>query len=165
MGDNGYFQSDHELADKWYPYEESIRVPLIIYDPRLPAKKRGTSNDEFALNIDVAPTIIAAAGAEIPKVIQGENLKPLYSSEVPIKWRQDFYLEHPIIEGKERIPSSEALVTHHDKYIFWPDYQYEEYFNLKSDKLEEHNQIKNKKDQEHIQSMKIRMAELKKKAL
>lgn len=74
-------------------------------------------------------------------------------------------MEHPIIEGKERIPSSEALVTHHDKYIFWPDYQYEEYFNLKSDKLEEHNQIKNKKDQEHIQSMKIRMAELKKKAL
>ena len=74
-------------------------------------------------------------------------------------------MEHPIIEGKERIPSSEALVTHHDKYIFWPDYQYEEYFNLKSDKLEEHNQIKNKKVQENIQSMKIRMAELKKKAL
>ena len=165
MGDNGYFQSDHELADKWYPYEESIRVPLIIYDPRLPAKKRGTSNDEFVLNIDVAPTIIAAAGAEVPKVIQGKNLEPLYSSKRPVTWRQDFFVEHPIISTKERIPSSEALVTHKDKYIFWPDYQYEEYFDLKSDRLEEHNQIRNKKDQNHIQSMKKRMALLKQKAL
>ena len=35
--DNGYFHGEHGLADKWYPYEESIRVPLIVRDPRLPA--------------------------------------------------------------------------------------------------------------------------------
>ena len=32
--DNGYFHGEHGLAEKWYPYQESIRVPLIIYDPR-----------------------------------------------------------------------------------------------------------------------------------
>ncbi len=164
MGDNGYFQSDHQLADKWYPYEESIRVPMIIFDPRLPAKLKGTANDEFVLNIDIAPTIIEAAGLQVPEVIQGKNLAPLYSSKKAVKWRQDFFVEHPIIAGKDKIPSSEALVTHQDKYIFWPDYQYEEYFDLKKDKVEVHNQIGNKKDQKHIQIMKKRMAELKEQA-
>lgn len=41
-GDNGYFLGEHGLADKWYAYEESLRVPLIVYDPRLHAKYRGT---------------------------------------------------------------------------------------------------------------------------
>lgn len=165
MGDNGYFQSDHELAGKWYPYEESIRVPLVIYDPRLPAKKRGTSNNEFALNIDITPTIIAAAGLKVPKVVQGKNLAPLYFSDRPIRWRQDFYVGHPVIGSKEKIPSSEALVTHRDKYIYWPDYKCEEYFDLENDRFEEHNQIRNKKNQKRIGSIKKRMAELKREAL
>jgi len=163
MGDNGYFQSDHQLADKWYPYEESIRVPLIIYDPRLPAKLKGTSNNEFALNIDVAPTIIAAAGIKVPKVIQGNNLEPLYFSKKSVAWRQDFLVEHPVIEGKAKIPSSEAVVTHHDKYIYWPDYQYEEYFDLKADPNEEHNNFTNPKNQHAIGTLKKRFSELKQK--
>jgi arylsulfatase len=46
-GDNGYFHGDRQLADKWYPYEESIRVPLIVRDPRMPATQRGKTNDDF----------------------------------------------------------------------------------------------------------------------
>ncbi len=64
IGDNGYFQADRGLADKWYPYEESIRVPLIVRDPRLPIARRGITRDQLALNLDVAPTIVAAAGLE-----------------------------------------------------------------------------------------------------
>lgn len=164
MGDNGYFQSDHQLADKWYPYEESIRVPMIIHDPRLPAKMRGSSNDEFALNIDIAPTIIAAAAGNIPDVIQGKDLSPLYLSNNQTNWRQEFFVEHPIISSLERIPSSEAVVTHNDKYIFWPDYQYEEYFNLKKDRLELHNQITNRKNQKRISYLKSKIDELKTQA-
>ena len=51
--DNGYFHGEHGLADKWYPYEESIRVPLIVRDPRMPKIKRGTTNDDFVLNVDL----------------------------------------------------------------------------------------------------------------
>jgi len=57
------------------------------------------------------------------------------------------------------------LVIRKDKYILWPDYHYEEYFDLKNDRYEEHNQIRNKEDQKHIQSMKKRMVGLKQKAL
>ena len=59
--DNGYFHGEHGLADKWYPYEESIRVPLIVWDPRMPAVARGTTDDALTLNVDLAPTILAAA--------------------------------------------------------------------------------------------------------
>jgi len=164
MGDNGYFQSDHQLADKWYPYEESIRVPLVVHDPRLPASKRNTSNNEFVLNIDIAPAIMAAVGESIPLAVQGQDFSALYLNKKAPAWRQDFYYEHPVINKVSFIPSSEALVTHRDKYIFWPDYQYEEYFDLKKDRLEVQNQINTKKYQKKIESAKKRMAELKQKA-
>lgn len=78
IGDNGYFQADRGLADKWYPYEESVRVPLIVRDPRLPAGRRGETRSQLALNIDVAPTIVAATGLPMPGVMQGQDLAPLY---------------------------------------------------------------------------------------
>ena len=164
MGDNGYFQSEHQLADKWYPYEESIRVPLIVHDPRLPESKRNTSNNEFVLNIDLAPTIIAAAGEPVPSSIQGSDFSTLYLDNKQPAWRQDFYYEHPTINKSSFIPSSEALVTHTGKYIFWPEFQFEEYFNLEKDPYEERNIIKDREDQKTIQSMKKRFAELKEKA-
>ena len=164
MGDNGYFQSEHQLADKWYPYQESIRIPLIVHDPRLHNTQQNTVNNEFVLNIDLAPTIIAAAGEPIPSAMQGSDFSTLYLDEKAPAWRQDFYYEHPTIGKSSFIPSSEALVTHTRKYIFWPEYQYEEYFNLKKDPYEEHNNIRNKKDQKTIQMMKKRFVELKEKA-
>jgi len=164
MGDNGYFHSDHQLADKWYPYQEAIRVPLVVHDPRIQESKRNSSNNEFVLNIDIAPTIIAAAGAEIPSTMQGADFSKLYLGRKAPKWRQEFYYEHPIVNNVSFIPSSEALVTHHEKYIFWPDYQVEEYFDLKVDPFEEHNLITDKKDQKAIFSLRQRMLELKQHA-
>lgn len=164
MGDNGYFQSDHQLADKWYPYEESIRVPLVVHDPRLSASQRNTSSNEFVLNIDIAPAIMAAVGEPIPAAVQGRDFSALYLNNKAPRWRQDFYYEHPVINKVSFIPSSEALVTHTDKYIFWPDYKYEEFFDLKTDRLEVQNKINTKKYQKKIESAKKRMAELKQKA-
>jgi len=164
MGDNGYFQSEHQLADKWYPYQESIRIPLIVHDPRLHNTQQNTVNNEFVLNIDLAPTIIAAAGEPIPSAMQGSDFSTLYLDEKAPAWRQDFYYEHPTIGKSSFIPSSEALVTHTRKYIFWPEFQYEEYFNLKKDPCEEHNNIRNRKEQKTIQSMRKRFGELKEQA-
>ena len=42
LSDNGSLEGAHGLAGKWLMYEESIHVPLIIHDPRLPvAARRG----------------------------------------------------------------------------------------------------------------------------
>jgi arylsulfatase len=133
IGDNGYFQADRGLADKWYPYEESIRVPLIVRDPRLAASRRGRTLDQFALNIDIAPTIVSAAGVAVPSVMQGEDLSPLYLRSSMPAWRDEFFYEHPIVTSKERIPSSQAVVRRDWKYIEWPEFDYRQLFNLKSD--------------------------------
>jgi arylsulfatase A-like enzyme len=138
--DNGYFHGEHGLADKWYPYEESIRVPLIVADPRMPSEERGTTNDALTLNVDLAPTILAAAGIPAPPRMQGQDLAPLYleddSSKDGTPWRNEFFYEHPTITNTSRIPSSEALVRKDIKYIVWPDFGREQLFDLATDPQE-----------------------------
>lgn len=133
VADNGYFQADRGLADKWYPYEESIRVPLIVRDPRLPAARRGQVVDSVALNIDVAPTLVSAAGAAIPESMQGLDLSGLYLGDRQGTERDEFFYEHPTITSKDRIPSSMALVRRDWKYVVWPEFGYDQLFNLRDD--------------------------------
>ena len=56
--DHGQYLGDYGLAGKWYPHEVSIRVPLIIHDPRLPNRFKGTRTKDFALSIDIGPTML-----------------------------------------------------------------------------------------------------------
>ena len=160
-GDNGYFHGEHGLADKWYPHEESIRVPLIVRDPRMDTSKRGRTNDQFALNVDLAPTLLAAAGMAAPATMQGRDLAPLYLAEPPPAWRTEFFYEHAIIRNKEFIPASEALVRMGEKYIYWPDFQQEQLFDLKSDPFEEKDIIADPAWTARLAEMRLRFAELK----
>jgi arylsulfatase len=133
LGDNGYFHADRGLADKWYPYEESIRVPLIVRDPRLAAARRGRTLDQLALNIDVAPTIVRAADLPLPSVMQGEDLSPLYLRRGRPVWRDEFFYEHPTVTSKDRIPTSQAVVRRDWKYVEWPEFDYRQLFDVKDD--------------------------------
>ena len=69
--DNGFYLGEHGLAGKWFMHEESIRIPLVICDPRLPADRRGRRLTEQALNIDIAPTILELAGLPVPPRSRG----------------------------------------------------------------------------------------------
>ena len=159
--DNGYFHGEHGLADKWYPYEESIRVPLIVRDPRLPKSKRGTVNHDFVLNVDLAPTILAFAGTSAPTRMQGRNFAPLYLAAKKNQWRQEFFYEHATIRNTDFIPSSEALVQRDWKYIYWPDFKTEELFDLKRDPNETRNLAKEPAGKLHLERLRKRFAELK----
>lgn len=159
-GDNGLFHGEKGLADKWYPYEESIRVPLIVRDPRLPADRQGTTDKRMALNIDLAPTLLAAAGIPAPATMQGRDLTPLLQGKVADDWRTDFFYEHAIIRSKDFIPASQALVTGRMKYILWPDYQVEELFDIIADPGEEHNLIKDPAQATVLEALRQRFAVL-----
>jgi arylsulfatase A-like enzyme len=165
-GDNGYFHGERGLADKWYPYEESIRVPLIVLDPRRPAESKGQTNADFVLNVDIAPTILAAAKLKAPATMQGRDFSPLYLGQRKIKaaWREEFFYEHGIIGNKNRIPASQALVRKESKYLYWPDYQYEELFDLKADPLEQTNLIADRSRGKELTEMKTRFAKLRDEA-
>src|SRR5262249_25433749 len=74
--DQGYFYGEHGLsAERRLAYEESIRIPLFMRWPKL--IKPGSVVDQFALNIDIAPTLLEIVGARAPKEIHGRSLVPL----------------------------------------------------------------------------------------
>lgn len=134
--DNGYFHGEHGLADKWYPYQESIRVPLIVRDPRRKADAPPKVDDALVLNVDLAPTILAAAQAPVPARMQGVDFSPLYLQAERPQWRDEYFYEHPTIKNKAFIPASQALVRKDEKYLYWPEFDYEQIFDLKKDPLE-----------------------------
>ena len=138
MGDNGAFYGERGLSDKWYAYEESIRVPLIVYDPGVPAAHRGAVIDAMALNIDLAPTMFDRAGIGVPSETQGKSLLPWLRGETPA-WRTDWYFEH--LFKHPLIPRSEGIRDEHWTYIRWIDQQplVEELYDLRNDPHEENN--------------------------
>jgi len=159
--DNGYYHAEHGLADKWYPHQESIRVPLIVRDPRMPADMQGETNDEFTLNVDLAPTILAAAGIEPPDSMQGTDIAPLYLSDEKPEWREEFFYEHPMLKSTDFIPASEALVRKDWKYFYWPEFDREQLFNIKVDPIEENDLAANPEYAAKLEEMRTRFAELK----
>lgn len=94
-GDNGYFLGERGYAGKWTLHEHSIRVPLMIYDPRQPKSERGKSFEELVLNVDITPTILKLAGVETPENYQGESLTAFYE-EGPKNWRTSIFMEHQL---------------------------------------------------------------------
>lgn len=158
--DNGYFHGEHGLADKWYPYEESLRVPLIVRDPRLPRERRGGTSDALTLNVDLAPTLLTALGIVPPAGMQGRDLAPLYLQESSPAWRTEFFYEHPVLTSELRIPSSEALVTRDRKLIRWPAYEHEELFDLGTDPREERNLARDPERGAELAALRTRLEEL-----
>lgn len=162
--DNGYYHAEHGLADKWYPHQESIRVPLIVRDPRLPPAKINQINEDITLNVDLAPTILRAAGISVPATMQGEDLAPLYLEGTPANWREDFFYEHPTLRSIDFIPSSEALVQKDWKYMFWPDFDREQLFDLVNDPREENDLIDDQAHTSRLEQMRARFVKLKSNA-
>ncbi len=159
--DNGYYHAEHGLADKWYPHQESIRVPLIIHDPRMPKARQGKVNDDFTLSVDLAPTLLAAAGIPAPKTMQGRDMSPLYLSETKPEWRTEFFYEHPTIKNARFIPTSEALVRKDWKYFSWPEHKVEQLFDISADPREENDLAGDPAHKAKLDEMRARFAELK----
>ncbi|KAL7531285.1 hypothetical protein ACHAWF_003702, partial [Thalassiosira exigua] len=137
--DNGNLYGEHGMCEKWYPYEESLRVPLVVYDPRLPRDRRGIANDEFTLNVDLAPTILSAAKIPVPNAMQGRDVSQLYlNPRSRAWWRKEFYYEW-FFGGPHDLPKSLAYVRKDAKYIVYPEHSYEELFRLSVDPYEENN--------------------------
>ena len=114
--DNGFFCGSHGYGSKVLPYQESTKVPLIIYDPRHTNSGKRLRSDALTSNIDFAPTILSLAGLPVPENMDGTDLMPLY--------------EDPTADIHETIalinvwghPATHALavVTKDMKYIHWP---------------------------------------------
>jgi N-acetylglucosamine-6-sulfatase len=87
--DNGFLWGEHRLTGKVWPYEESVRVPLVI---RPPGGRPTRVVDELVLDIDVAPTIAELAGVEGGRPSDGRSLVPLLDGRED-GWRHRFVIE------------------------------------------------------------------------
>jgi len=149
MGDNGYFLGERQLAGKWLMYDNSLRVPLVVYDPR---NKKHRDIEDIALNIDIAPTIFDFAGLTIPTQWQGRSLASYVNGKNPAKSRSAFLCEH--LWNTPIIPPSEGLRTKDWKYFrYRHDMQHEELYNLAKDPLEKKNLVNEAKYQKKLKKM------------
>jgi len=87
--DNGYMKGEHRLTEKLVPYEESIRVPLVI---RVPGRTTARHAAQLVLNNDLAPTIADIAGATPTLTMDGRSLMPILLGQNPA-WRNAFLVE------------------------------------------------------------------------
>lgn len=140
--DNGFYLGEYGFSDKWYGHELSLRVPLIVYDPRRP-NRQGKQSDRYVLNVDVAPTLLTLAGLPVPKQMQGRSLTTLMD-DPRTAWRSAFYFDHRFDLPSVFIPQSEGVLSRERKYVRYfnqrqPGQEYEEVYDLRSDPHELRN--------------------------
>ena len=148
--DNGYHLGNRGFAGKWSHYEESLRVPMVVYDPRVQGKARGQVRRESVLNLDLPSTFLSWAGVDIPKRYQGKTFAKLISDSNPSPWRKYTFHEHFAV--RHRIPAFEGMRGDRFKYVRYVDENnYEFLHDLKNDPDELTNLASNS---QHIQILK-----------
>ena len=141
-GDNGFGAGEHRrYAGKRLGYEESLRVPFLMrYPGVLPPNTRV---NEMCLNIDLAPTLIEAAGGHPADSIDGESfLKLAQGKEAP--WRESFLYEYYREPWTQRYPTIVGVRTADWKYLTYPDSApdaaiTDELYDLQGDAMEAQN--------------------------
>ncbi len=141
--DNGYFYGEHGLSvERRLAYEESIRMPLLLRYPK--AIKPATARSEFALNIDLAPTLLELAGVPVPKTMDGRSLVALLKGE-RARWRTSFLIEYYSDRVWPRMLNmgSKAVRNERWKYIHYLDLDgMDELYDLRADPYEMKNLIR-----------------------
>ncbi len=113
--DNGFHMGNRGFAGKWSHYEESLRVPMVVYDPRVSPKARGQVREESVLNLDLPSTFLKWADVKIPKRYQGLSFDGLVSGKGAGEWRKHTFHEHFAVP--QRIPAFEGLRGKRFKYV------------------------------------------------
>jgi N-acetylglucosamine-6-sulfatase len=160
--DNGEFLGAHGLTTEIrLPYEDALKVPLFIRYPQL--IKAGTVITQPALNIDLAPTLIALAGGVPRAEIQGRSLVPLFSQR-PAGWRRSMMYE--LTSEEATFPwlvnvSYRAVRMGRWKYIHWISFEgMDELYDLERDPFELNNRIGDPALKPTIQSLRRELAQL-----
>jgi arylsulfatase A-like enzyme len=138
--DNGWMRGEHRIpAEKYAPYEESIRVPLVVRGPGVPA---GVSVNRVAGLVDLAPTLLELAGAPRAALDAGDgrSLLPLLHAADPAKvpWRESILIEHFGGGAPFRVRSYAGIRSEKDVYIEYVSGE-REYYDLARDPYEMEN--------------------------
>jgi len=151
MGDNGFSFGEHGLIDKRHFYEESVKVPFILHCPDL--VEGGTNINNMVQNIDVAPTILEAAGLKAPEHFHGKSIMPLLKGG-EVEWRDKIFYEYYWEYDFPMTPTVHGVRTDRYKYIRYHGvWDSNEFYDLKNDPEEQNNLIASPEHQEIIKEL------------
>jgi N-acetylglucosamine-6-sulfatase len=140
--DHGYFYGEYGLdEERRLAYEPTIRIPLIIRYPKL--ARGGSTPDQMALSIDLAPTLLELAGVQPSVPMHGRSLVPILSGRA-MTWRTSFLIEYFTDTVFPRILNMgyQAVRTDRYKYIHYTELSnMDELYDLRSDRHEMKNAI------------------------
>jgi len=158
MGDNGFSFGEHGLIDKRHMYEESIRVPFIASCPGL--IEPGTTVHPMVQNIDIAPTLLEWAGAEVPAYMNGMSMLPLFNGKKDPVWRDSIFYEYYWEWNYPQTPTVHGIRTEQYKYMhyhgIWDD---DELYDIESDPDEMQNLIHEPEFQDIVKDLNNRVFE------
>ena len=114
--DNGFLCGSHGYGSKVVPYDESSRVPMLMYIPGHENSGKNLRSSALTGNTDFFPTMLELAGVEVPHGIDGKSLLPLYDNP-----DAETHTQLPLINvwGPKAVQSL-GVVTKDWKYIYWP---------------------------------------------
>ena len=139
MGDNGYAFGEHGLVDKRTAYEESMRVPMLARCPEL--FSGGRVVEQTVANLDIMPTVLAAAGVEPPGGLDGMNWLPLAQGQ-QVPWRDTLLYEYYWERNFPMTPTMHALRGNRYKYIhYYGIWDIDELYDIQEDPRETNNLI------------------------
>jgi arylsulfatase A-like enzyme len=138
IGDNGLLEGEHGMVDKRTMHEPSIRIPLIVCGPGLPADKVISGQ---VLTTDLAPSLLELCGAKPLPNIQGRSWVSLSHGKDP-DWRKGWFYEYNYEKQFPYTPNVRGIRTDEWKFIRYPhgdgkpDRHMAELYNLKQDPQE-----------------------------
>lgn len=146
--DNGLALGQHGLMGKQNLYEHSVRVPMVIGGPGIPA---GHTRDAFVYLFDLFPTLCELAGLPVPNSVEGKSLVATIADNTPVR-DSVFYAYRDIQRG---------VCTGRWKLILYQVNGKEttQLFDLESDPLEMKNLAEIDSHAEHVKELRARLKE------
>lgn len=157
--DQGFFLGDHNWFDKRFMYEESLRMPFLVRWPN--RIQPGSVNRDMVLNVDFAPTLLAAAGRDVPADMQGRSFLPLMEGHTPGDWRTSMYYRYYHYPQHHRVQPHYGLRTDRHKLIYYNKLDQWELFDLQSDPHELKNVYSDPAQAETVKKLKAELDRLK----
>lgn len=114
LSDNGFMFGEHGLIDKRNAFEESMRIPLLVWSPGL--ERKGVTETASVSMLDIAPTLIELAGAETPAELTGRSLMPFLSASVS-DWDDEVIYEYFWEFNYPHTPTQFAIRDGQWKYV------------------------------------------------
>jgi arylsulfatase A-like enzyme len=136
VSDQGFYLGEHGWFDKRWMYEESFRTPMVMRYPGV--VKAGSVNEDFVMNLDLAPTLLQATGIAIPRDMQGRSFLPLLKGKNKEGRTAMYY--HYYENGEHSVSPHFGIRTKRYKLIrFYERVNGWELFDLQRDRHEMHN--------------------------